>query len=302
MDIDLVRLNLNQNGMNVLKLIIALIMYGVALDLKISDFKALIKNPKGLAAGFISQLIIFPLIAIGIIYFAEVRPSIALGLIMIAACPSGNLANLVTSLAKGNVALSVGLTSTATLLSMLTMPFILLFLGSRVPGAGALLTDVHISIGEMLEGVFILLGIPMILGMLTAKFFPMFSVKFQKIMSKVSIVFLLIFIVGALVANYQHFMAYFHMIVGVVFVLNVLVILSGYFVSKLMGLTEYDCRAVTMVTGVKNSALGLAMVFQFFQGMGGMAMIVAWWGISQISFGLIAVKFWKYMDSRKVIA
>lgn len=302
MDIDLVRLNLNQNGMNVLKLIIAFIMYGVALDLKLADFKALFKNPRGLAAGFFTQFLVFPLITMAIIYFADVRPSIALGLVMIAACPSGNLANLVTSLSKGNVALSVGLTSSATLLSMITMPFILLFLGSKIPGAQALLSEIHISTSEMLEGVFILLGIPMILGMLTAKFFPAFSQKFQKIMSKISIVFLLIFIVGALAANYQHFLTYFHLIVGVVFVLNVLVLLSAYAVAKVMGLAEYDSRSITMVMGIKNSALGLAMVFQFFQGMGGMAMIVAWWGVSQIAFGLVAIKFWKYMDAKRVLA
>ena len=302
MDIDLVRLNLNENSMNILKLIIALIMYGVALDLKISDFKTLFKNPLGLAGGFIAQYILFPILVMTIIYFTDVRPSIALGLIMIAACPSGNLANLITSLSKGNVALSVGLTSTTTLLSMVTMPFIFFFLGSRVSGASALLSEIHINSKEMLEGVFILLGIPMLSGMITAKFFPTFGQKLQKIMSKISMIFLLIFIVGALAANYQHFLAYFHMIVGVVFVLNVLVIFGGYFISRLMGLTEYDARSITVVMGVKNSALGLAMVFQFFQGMGGMAMIVAWWGISQISLSLLAVKVWKYLDTKKVLA
>jgi len=302
MDIDLVRLNLNQNGMTVLKIIIALIMYGVALNLKVEDFRALIKNPRGLAAGFLTQLVLFPLIAYGLILLTDVRPSIALGLIMIAACPSGNLANLVTSLGKGNVALSVGLTSSATILAMGVTPFILLFLGKLVPGAGALLSEIHIGTGEMLEGVFILLGIPMILGMVTAKLFPIFSEKFQRIMNKVSVVFLLVFILGALIANYHHFLAFFHMIVGIVFALNLSVILGAYFVAKLMGLSEYDARAVTTTMGIKNSALGLAMVFQFFQGMGGMAMIVAWWGISQITFGLVAVKFWKWIDARRVIA
>jgi BASS family bile acid:Na+ symporter len=302
MDIDLVRLNLNQSGMTVLKIIIALIMYGVALDLKISDFKALIKNPKGLAAGFIGQFLIFPLITMAIIYFTDVRPSIALGLVMVAACPSGNLANLVTSLAKGNVALAVGLTSSSTLLAMVTTPFLLFFLGEKIPGAAALLSEIHIGSGEMLEGVFILLGIPLILGMITAKMFPVFSQKFQKIMSKVSVAFLLLFVIGALAANYHHFLTYFHLILGVVFVLNVMVLLSGYFISKMMRLSDADARAVTIVMGIKNSALGLAMVFQFFQGMGGMAMIVAWWGISQITMGLVAVRIWKYLDLKKAAA
>ena len=121
-------------------------------------------------------------------------------------------------------------------------------------------------------------------------------------MSKVSVAFLLLFVIGALAANYHHFLTYFHLILGVVFVLNVMVLLSGYFISKMMRLTDSDARAVTIVMGIKNSALGLAMVFQFFQGMGGMAMIVAWWGISQITMGLVAVRIWKYLDLKKAAA
>jgi BASS family bile acid:Na+ symporter len=138
--------------------------------------------------------------------------------------------------------------------------------------------------------------------MITAILFPVFSQKFQKIMSKVSVAFLLLFVIGALAANYHHFFTYFHMILGVVFVLNVAVLLSGYFISKMMRLSDADARAVTIVMGIKNSALGLAMVFQFFQGMGGMAMIVAWWGISQITMGLVAVRIWKYLDLKKAAA
>ncbi len=301
MDIDHIRLNLDNNSMMALKLIIALIMYGVALELKVEDFKSLMKNPRGLMAGFLSQLVIFPIFTLALIFLIHLRPSIALGLVIIAACPSGSLANLMTSLVRGNVALSVGLTSASALLSMIVTPFMLIFLGEKIPGAQALLSEVHLGHSEVLERVFMLMGIPMILGMTTAKIFPHFCQKIQKTMKKISVGFLLFFIIAAFVANYQHFVNYMHMIVGIVFVLNVLVLLSGFIAAKILGLSDYNTRAVTVVMGLKNSSLGLALVFQFFGGLGGAAMVVAWWGVSQIAIGLITIQLWKYIDSKRII-
>lgn len=301
-DIDTVRLNLNNDGINILKAIIALIMFAVALDLKPSDFTDLIKNPRGLVAGFLSQFIIFPLLTYFMIVVMDIKPSIALGLVLIAACPGGSMSNLMTSLAGGNVALSVGLTSLSTILSMIVTPFLLVFIGDKIPSTRALLTEIHVGKAEMLEGVFLILGIPMILGMISSKFFPNFSVKFQKIMKKVSVVFLGVFIIGALSANFKYFMEYFGVLVGIVFIHNTLSLFSGYSAAKIMRTSNYDMRAITMEVGIKNSALGLALVFQFFQGMGGMAMIVAWWGVWQTIAGLILIQFWKMMEKRKVLA
>lgn len=301
-DIDSVRLNLNNDGINILKGIIALIMFAVALDLKPSDFTNLIKNPKGLVAGFLSQFVIFPLFTYLMIVVMNVKPSIALGLVMIAACPGGSMSNLLTSLGRGNVALSVGLTSLSTILSMVATPFFLVFIGDKIPETRALLTEIHVGKWEMLEGVFLILGIPMGLGMLSSKFLPNFSEKFQKIMKKVSVVFLGVFIIGALSANFKYFTEYFGILVGVVFVHSTLALMSGYLAAKIMRVSNYDMRAITMEVGIKNSALGLALVFQFFQGMGGMAMIVAWWGVWQTIAGLILIQFWKIKEKKKVLA
>ncbi len=293
MDIDLVRLNLNQNSINVLKIIIGLIMFGVALDLKIEDFRRLSQNLKPLLLGLLGHYILFPLLTYLMILVFGLRPSIALGLAMVSICPAGNLANLFSNTAKGNTAISVGVTSLTTLLAMFTMPVSLMFLGNLIPGANALLTEIQINTLEMLEGVFVIMGIPLIAGMALTKFNESLSSKLKKVLGKLSFVFLLVFIVGALVANFQHFMNYIHMIVGVVLAHSILAILTGIIISKAAGLNSFDMKGILFPISVKNTALGLALVFQFFHGMGGMALIVAWWGITQITMGILISTYFK---------
>ncbi|MFZ4715573.1 MAG: bile acid:sodium symporter family protein [Bacteriovoracaceae bacterium] len=303
MDIDQVRLNLNQESLGFLKIIIAFIMFGVSLDLKLSDFKSIFKNPRGLIAGLLSQFVLFPIFTYLLITFYEVRPSIALALIMIAACPGGSMSNLMTSMAKGNVALSVGLTSISTLLSTLTTPFFLLLIGEKVSSVKLLLTEIQVNRSEMLEGVFLILGIPLTLGMLCARYYPGFAHKFQSSMNKIAMVILVVFVVGALTANYQHFLSFFHVILIAVLLHHLLALASGIIASKAMRLSTADTKAVIIEVSIKNSGLGLALVFQFFGGLGGMAMGVAWWGIWQVLTGVILLKFWqkKEIHNEKVL-
>lgn len=293
MDIDLIRLNLNQDSMVVLKIIIAIIMLGVALDLKVSDFIATMKKPKALFAGLLNHYLLFPALTYALIIAFNLRPSIALGLALVAICPAGNLANLFTHRSHGKTAISVGLTSITTLLSVFTMPISLIFLGRFIPGSEELLSQISINTYEIIEGVFIVLGLPLGLGMLISKYAESAAIILRKFMSKISLIFLLIFIVGALAANFQHFINYIHMIVGIVFLHNILAFASGWLVAKVIKADSADMKGISFPMGVKNTALGLALVFQFFEGLGGMALIVAFWGITQITFGFIISQLWK---------
>jgi bile acid:Na+ symporter, BASS family len=287
MDIDAIRLNLNQDSIHVLQLIIAIIMFGVALDLKLSDFKDVVKKPKSLVAGLFGHYLLFPIFTYLLIVTFETRASISLGLAMVAICPAGNLANLFTHMGRGNTAVSVGLTSLTTLLAVFTMPVSLIFMGRFIPGSEVLLSEISINTAEIIQGVFVVLALPLMIGMLISKNAPGIALKLKKVMSKLSIIFLIIFIIGALAANFQHFIDYIHMIVGIVFVHNLLSLATGLIVGKLASVSAEDIKGITFPMSVKNTALGLALVFQFFEGLGGMALIVAWWGISQITLGLI---------------
>ncbi len=290
MDIDLIKLNLNTNSLIILKLIISCIMFGVALDIQKDDFKNLIKNPKNLFLGLSFQFLFFPLFTYLLILIFPLKVSIALGLMMVATCPAGNLANLFTSMSQGNIALSVGLTSISTILSVFCMSSLLFFWGSHIPNAHNTLTMIHVSPKEMFEGVFLLLAVPLFLGILFVHYFPNVSQKIKKIMKKISFLFLLFFIVGALSANYKYFFAYFHLIVGITLLHNLIAFGGSYCLASVLRLNHYDKKGIVFSSGIKNTALGLALVFQFFQGLGGMAMIVAWWGVSQMITGLVLTK------------
>jgi BASS family bile acid:Na+ symporter len=145
----------------------------------------------------------------------------------------------------------------------------------------------------MLEVIVMLLGVPLVLGMWVAKQFPGFAHKVQKPMKILSFIILLAFIGGALAANLKHFLDYIQLVVGVVFVHNLMALLTGYGLSTLIGLPERDRRAITFEMGIQNSGLGLILIFNFFGGLGGMAIVTAWWGIWHIVAGLTLATYWK---------
>lgn len=300
MDIDLVRLNLNQTSINILNVIIAIIMFGVALNLSISDFTRLFKKPIPFLTGLLGFYVIFPALTLGLIQVLNLRPSIALGLILIAACPSGNLANVFTNLSKGNTALTVGLVSITTILSTMTLPFILFFFGKNISGAPALLTEINIDAWEMFYGIFLMLGTPLASGMIISQRFPNFSKRAYEILNKVSFIFLIVFVVAAFVANFNHFINYFNVILGVVFLQSFLGFglgfLLGYFSSKELP----NALGLSYFMGTRNTALGLAIVFQFFAGLGGMALIVAFYGVSQITLGILSSQLLKKLSIKRI--
>jgi bile acid:Na+ symporter, BASS family len=295
MDIDAVRLNLNSGSMITLKVIIGIIMFGVALQLKPSDFIQLLKQPKAFLLGIIGHWVLMPLLTWALVMCLDLKPSIALGLVLVAASPGGNLSNVFTSLAGGNTALTVGLTSATTLSSLFLTPFLLVLLGHQVPGAEALLTEIKLDLWEVFEGVFLVLGIPLGLGMLVGRTFPSFSVRAHRVLAKVSFAFLIVFVVGAFAANYQHFLNYYQSIVGLSVLHAGLGFCLGLALGKVFRLSNRDTVGLILTQGVRNTALSLALVFQFFQGLGGMAMIVAFWGVTQIVFGIILSLLFKKM-------
>jgi BASS family bile acid:Na+ symporter len=153
--------------------------------------------------------------------------------------------------------------------------------------------QVAMSPWEMLEVIVMLLGVPLVLGMGVAQRFPAFAHRIQKPMKVISLVVLVGFIVGALAANFKHFMDYIQFVVVVVFLHNLMALLTGYGLSSAIGLAERDRRAITFEMGIQNSGLGLILIFNFFDGLGGMAIVTAWWGIWHIVAGMTLATYWK---------
>lgn len=291
-EMDLVRLNFNPQSLWVLNFIIGLVMFGVALDLKVSDFKAVLVTPKPVLIGLAGQFILLPAFSFLLVLAIRPSPSVALGMMLVAACPGGNISNFLTHYARGNTALSITMTAISTAVAIVMTPFNLSLWGGLHPEASRILKAVALDPLEMLLAVFLLLGLPMAAGMWTGHRFPTFVERAHKPVKISSLAVFGLFVIGALGANWQYFLKYVGFVVFAVFLHNGLALLTGYFAAKFAGLPERDRRAVSIEVGIQNSALGLILIFNFFDGLGGMAIVTAWWGIWHIISGLTVSTIW----------
>ncbi len=289
--LDQVRLNFNPAGIAVINAAIGLMMLGVALELSPKDFTRIVKSPKAPLIGLAAQFLLLPAFTFLLVLVLRPHPSIGLGMMLVAACPGGNLSNIMTYLAKGNCAVSISMTAVSTLAAIVMTPLNLSLWGSLNPGTAAILQQVSLSPKDVFVTVFLILGIPLITGMLLGHYFPGMAKKVRKPFKIFSLVFFIIIVLGALAANWQHFIMYVGAVMFAVLVHNALALNIGYWTARMAGLPEFDCRAVCVEVGIQNSALGLVLVFNFFDGLGGMAILVAWWGIWHIIAGLMTAFF-----------
>jgi BASS family bile acid:Na+ symporter len=285
--LDQVRLNFNPRGLFAINAAIGLMMLGVALELKLDDFKRILIAPKAPGIGLGAQFIFLPAFTFLLTLILRPPPSIALGMILVAACPGGNLSNIITYLARGNCAVSVSMTAVSTLAAILMTPFNLTLWGSLNPGTARILQAVHLSPVDVFMTVFIILGIPLGIGMLISRSFPALVDKIRRPFKIFSLIFFIGIVTAALAVNWQNFINYIGLVFMGVLIHNALALNLGYWTGRLFRLSERDSRAVSIEVGIQNSGLGLVLVFNFFEGLGGMAIIVAWWGIWHIIAGLI---------------
>ena len=291
--IDEVRLAFNPHTLTLLNAVLGLVMFGVALELRVEDFKIALRTPKALALGLLGHHVLFPAMTFCLVWVLQPTPSIGLGMILVSSCPAGHISNFLVHHSRGNTALSVSVSALSTVVALFMTPLNFAFWGNLHPLTAGLMQQVAMSPWEMLEVIVMLLGVPLVLGMWVAKQLPAFAHKVQKPMKIVSFIILLGFIGGALAANLQHFINYIQLVVGVVFVHNLMALVTGYGLSTAIGLPERDRRAITFEMGIQNSGLGLILIFNFFNGLGGMAIVTAWWGIWHIVAGLTLATFWK---------
>jgi len=291
-EMDLVRLNFNPQSLWALNFIIGLVMFGVALDLKVSDFKAVLVTPKPVLIGLAGQFVLLPAFTFLLVLAIKPAPSIALGMMLVAACPGGNISNFLTHYARGNTALSITMTAISTAVAIFMTPLNLSLWGGLNPDTAKILRIVALDPLDMLLAVFLLLGLPMAVGMWVGHRFPNFVDKAHKPVKIFSLAVFGLFVIGALAANWRYFLDFVGFVVFAVFLHNALALSTGYFAAKAAGLPERDRRAVSIEVGIQNSALGLILIFNFFDGLGGMAIVTAWWGIWHIISGLTVATFW----------
>ena len=291
--LDSVQLNFSPDKLLGLNIALAIIMYGVALELKWGDFKYLIQNPKGFLVGIFSQFIVLPLLTYTLITVSNPPPSIALGMFLVASCPGGNVSNFLTNLAKGNVALSVSLTAVSSVTAIFLTPFNFSFWASTYEPTALLLQEVRLDTVAVFMTIGLILGIPLVLGIATTSKFPGIAKKLAKAIKPLSLVIFGALVLLALLGNYDYFKTYIGAIFLWVLAHNAVALSSGFITAKLAGLPPKDVKSITIETGIQNSGLGLVLIFSFFAGLGGMALITAWWGIWHLISGITISSIWK---------
>ena len=290
--IDSIKISFDTEGLWILNIALAIIMFGVALSIKIDDFKLLIKKPKILFVGIFSQFFLLPALTFVAILIIKPHPSFALGMMMIAACPGGNISNFFSKMANGNAALSVSLTAFATIICIVMTPFNLQFYGGLYEPTNAILKTVELDPFSLFKLVLLILGVPLILGMLTNIYFEETAKKIEKKLKPFSMIIFLALIVIAVYDNLDIFLNYIHLVAGLVIFHNIGAYFIGFYTAKTFGLEKRDRKTISMETGIQNGGLGLLLIFQFFDGLGGMALFAAFWSIWDIFSGLVLATFW----------
>lgn len=278
---------------------LAFVMFGIALEISIEDFKRLLNNPKPILVGVFSQFILLPAVTFLLVLSMNPLPSIALGMFMVAACPGGNISNFISHLSGGNTALSVSLTAIATLLAVAMTPLNLQFWGSLYTPTAAILNEVAISPLEMIKLVSLLLGVPLLLGMYVNHLMPKVAMRIAKVLKVASLVFFVALVFIALYNNREIFIDYVFYVFWIVLLHNLVAFTTGFSLAKLFRLSEENVRSITIETGIQNSGLGLLLIFTFFDGLGGMALLAAFWGIWHLVSGLLLAGLWGYKPIKK---
>lgn len=303
--LDAVQIDFNSNSQVVLNIAIAFIMFGVALELKPEHFTRLLKNPKAPIIGAISQFVMMPLLTIGlaILFRNYITMTVGLGMVLVAACPGGNISNFMCSLAKGNVALSVSLTAVSDLGALFLTPFNFAFWGNvfvsvyNASNKSELVQPLYIDPIHVFITILLILGLPLVIGVAINQKFPTFAEKITVGMKRASIAIFLIILAIIFIKNFDLFIKHIHYIALIVFIHNALALLMGYNFARLFRLEKKDRKTISIETGIQNSGLALALLFNpnIFDPeipIGGMTFIAAWWGAWHIISGLTVAGFW----------
>lgn len=291
--IDEVMLNFTPASLMLLNGILAIVMFSIALDLRPRDFRVFVTQPRPVLAGLFSQFVALPALTFLLVLATAPRPSIALGLMLVAACPGGNISNFITHRAGGNTALSVSLTAFSTVGAIVLTPLNIAFWGSLYPPTAEILRATHIDPLQVAITVGLMLILPLMLGMTLKVRRPALAGRLRGPMQGLSMLIFVAFIVVALAANWAFFLDLAGAVAALVIAHNALAMTAGNLVARASRLSAYDRRSLTIETGIQNSGLGLVLIFSFFGGLGGMAVVAALWGIWHAISGIVLASIWR---------
>jgi len=270
-----------------LPIALAFIMFALGLGLTGTDFLRVIKQPKDFFVGAISQIILLPVIAFILVKFWPISPELAIGVMIIAAAPGGVTSNILTSFARGDVALSISLTAIISLLSVITVPFIIVtslgLLGSENVAQNISLTSMAIS-------MFLIVTVPVIIGLIFRRFASNMAIKFESIAKKISIILFIIVLLGAILAEKNNIVSYFADAGLITLVLNVIMMTVAFYVAKLLGTGNAQKKCIAIECGLQNGTLAIFVGTTLFGG-GAFVIPAATYSLIMFATSLIFVFF-----------
>ena len=294
-----ITINFGEGGMLIVNIILAFVMFGVALGIKLSTFKEVFTSPKSVIVGVFLQWIGLPAVTflIALALNRLITPMIALGMILVASCPGGNISNFISSLSKGNIELSVSMTAITTAFAPFITPLNFFFWGSLYSQVVSIKSDIPmlvIPFMPMLEQILLLLGLPIALGLIFSHYFPNATKKITKPAQVMSILLFIGMVAVSFSQNFQLFLDNISYVFFIVLIHNACAMGTGFFGGTLAKVPKADRRSLTVEIGIQNSGLGLILLFntaifpaEVWHGhYGGMLFITAWWGIWHIISGL----------------
>ena len=246
-----------------LPIALAFIMFALGLGLTGTDFLRVIKQPKDFFVGAISQIILLPVIAFVLVKIWPISPELAIGVMIIAAAPGGVTSNILTSFARGDVALSISLTAIISLLSVITVPFIIV---TSLGLLGSENVSQNISLTSMAISMFLIVTVPVIIGMIFRRFASNTAINFEPIAKKISVVLFIIVLLGAILAEKDNIVSYFADAGLITLVLNVLMMVVAFYVAQLLGTGNAQKKCIAIECGLQNGTLAIFVGTTLFGG------------------------------------
>jgi bile acid:Na+ symporter, BASS family len=280
----------------VLSLVLATMVFSVALELKVDDFRRVAQAPRAVVCGLIPQFVLLPVGTWLATLALDLPPNVEAAMILVASCPGGSLSNVITHFGRGNTALSVSISAVAALMALFLTPFNFSWMVSTNPATAAWLRTLSIDASDIWISLVVLLAIPMGLGLAFSHRLPALTARIQKPLANFSLIALLAFIVIGLVKERQLLTIGLLPMLLIVILHNASGLFFGWITSKAMGVSERDTRAVMIEGGMQNSGLALGIIAVQFNSDLGMVIIASLWGIWHIVSGLACAFFWRRKD------
>jgi len=290
--IDDVQLDFSPGSLVALNVILAIMMFGVSISLTVQDFKRIARSPQAPVLGLAAQFLLLPFLTYLLTRLLQPHPSLALGMILVSACPGGNFSNIITFMARGNLAVSVSMTAVSSVLAVVMTPFNFSFYAWLNPDTNKVMADVALDPWQMVGLVLAVIGMPLILGMACGQRFPAMRERSETVMRRLSLVIFLTFVGMAFSRNWDLFVQYAGTLVMLVVIHNLLALSVGYSLASIFHQPPADRRAITLEIGIQNSGLGLTLLFTFMPQLGGAILITAFWGVWHLVSGLLIAAWW----------